>query len=211
MPFRNLFSAITVDTFLAFFRAYRDQKGYLIYSLAKIRKNYIRSGWFFMNLLACVPGTGISHAMSIEIDTSDLDAQLGNSAVTAFFIFEVFKLLRLARFGKLVNQSSIITRLWENINVETALALKFMFLIALIAHWIACLWGLIAFIQAKSFGDSLATTVNWIGNWYNASYVEGGLNPIGWENYLERYWLCLFCQLNHYVPIGVLLQRYRYE
>eukprot|EP00804_Cyclotella_cryptica_P028403 CCRYP_014196-RB/>CCRYP_014196-RB protein AED:0.13 eAED:0.13 QI:84/0.75/0.8/1/0.75/0.8/5/40/548 len=182
--------------------AYRDENGYIIYSLAKIRKNYIRSGWFFMNLLACIPGTGISHALSRGLDTQDLDAELGNSAVTAFFIFEVFKLLRLARFGKLVNQSSIITRLWENINVETALALKFMFLIALIAHWIACLWGLIAFIEAKSFGDGLTTTVNWIGNWYNASYVEGGLDPIGWENYLERYWLCLFWAIQSITSIG---------
>ena len=46
--------------------------------------------------------------------------------------------------------------------------LKFMFLIALFSHWIACLWGLIALIEAKTFGDALGTTVNWIANWFIA-------------------------------------------
>ena len=46
-----------VDTFLAFFRAYRDANGRLVYSLKSIRRNYIRSGWFFVNLLASIPSS----------------------------------------------------------------------------------------------------------------------------------------------------------
>lgn len=80
--------------------------------------------------------------------------------------------------------------------------LKFMFLIALFSHWIACLWGLIALIEAKTFGDALGTTVNWIANWYNGSYVEGGLNPIGYENFMDRYWLCLFWAIQSITSIG---------
>lgn len=66
----------------------------------------------------------------------------------------------------------------------------------------ACLWGFIAFAEARSFGDELMTTVNWIGAWYNSSYIEGGLNPIGKENYLPRYWLCLFWSIQSITSIG---------
>jgi hypothetical protein len=45
-------------------------------------------------------------------------------------------------------------------------------------------------------------TVNWISNWYNSSYVEGGLNPIGGENAMSRYWLCLFWSIQSITSIG---------
>jgi ABC-type multidrug transport system fused ATPase/permease subunit len=178
--------------------------------LQRIRQNYIRSGWFFINLLACIPGTLISELKfdkynkthSEQISEEQMDDAV-KSRASLFFLLELFKLCRLARFKKLINQSQFISRLWETINVETALAMKFMFLIALISHWIACLWGLIAFIEAGSYSaDQMTGTVNWIGNWYGGSYVEGGLNPIGWQNYMDRYWLCLFWAIQSITSIG---------
>jgi hypothetical protein len=195
---------IQVDTFLAFFRAYRDEKGILIYSLATIRKQYIRSGWFFLNLIACFPGTIIGFIVTKSLTDEQVEAMMEGSPTVhrVLFIFEMFKLLRLVRFKKLITQSLIISRLWEVLNIETTLVLKFMFLIALFSHWIACLWGLIAFFEARSFGNELSDTVNWISNWVNNSYVEGGLNPIGWENYMSRYWLCLFWAIQSITSIG---------
>ncbi|KAL7463132.1 hypothetical protein ACHAXS_003513 [Conticribra weissflogii] len=46
-----------VDTFMNFFRAYRGSDGKLIFSLPAIRRSYIRSGWFFINLMAAFPST----------------------------------------------------------------------------------------------------------------------------------------------------------
>jgi hypothetical protein len=102
----------TVDTFLVFFRAYRDEKGLLVYSLAKIRRNYIRSGWFFLNLLASFPGTLLSYLVSLKYTDEQLDDLVQNSDALrmVLFLFEMFKLLRLVRFKKLVTQSSIISR-----------------------------------------------------------------------------------------------------
>lgn len=37
--------------------AYRDKNGKLVYSLRSIRREYIRSGWFFINLLASLPAS----------------------------------------------------------------------------------------------------------------------------------------------------------
>eukprot|EP00956_Cyclotella_meneghiniana_P026987 scaffold59659_cov70-Cyclotella_meneghiniana.AAC.4 len=37
------------------------------------------------------------------------------------FLLEMFKLFRLVRFNKLLKQSAIISRVWEVLNVATAL------------------------------------------------------------------------------------------
>ena len=166
--------------------------------------NYIKSGWFLINLLACIPATAIVHYSRYqEFNTDTMEQALSESNGEAtFFLIELFKLLRLLRLKGLLHQSVISKRIWEVFNVETALILKFAFMIGLISHWIACLWGMIAFIEARSFGDQLLSSLNWISHWYNGSYVEGGLNPIGWENYLDRYWLCLFWSIQSITSIG---------
>ena len=149
-----------VDTFLAFFRAYRDDNGTLIYSLSRIRKNYIASGWFIANLLACIPGTIVTWSqMPSEWDDSAMDAQLQENT-SLFFLFEGFKLLRLIRFNRLCETSPFMKDIWwvkcvpvdiftlhyfdylfpfvlhnrERLNIAHALMLKFLFLIILISH-----------------------------------------------------------------------------
>lgn len=75
----------------------------------------------------------------------------------------------------------------------------------LVSHWIACIWGLIAFQEAGGLGDQALldpNKLNWIQNWHGSSYVEGGLNPIGWENSIPRYWLCLFWSIQSITSIG---------
>lgn len=154
--------------------------------------------------MASFPGSLISFIVYSTLTEEQIYSLSLNSgaARTVLLVFEMFKLLRLVRFKKLISQSEIISRLWEVLNVETTLVLKFMFLIALISHWIACLWGLIAFIEAKSFGEELGTTVNWISNWYDSNYIEGGLNPIGLEQFMDRYWLCCFWAIQSITSIG---------
>lgn len=115
---------------------------------------------------------------------------------------KAFKLLRLFRIKKIMQTSEVMSRFWERINVEVALTAKFCFMIILASHWIACIWGLIAFQEAGSFGDPMLESINWISNWYENSYVEGGLNPIGWNNPIPRYWLCLFWAIQSITSIG---------
>lgn len=65
------------------------------------------------------------------------------------------------------------------------------------------MWGLIAFAEAGlSFGDKLQTSTNWISNWYNNNNIDGGLNPIGWDNPWDRYFLCLFWSIQSITSIG---------
>jgi hypothetical protein len=133
--------------------------------LKRIRVHYIKSGWFFINLLACIPGTIISQGKVPEFDEATMDASLQDrGGAGVFFLFEMFKLFRLLRFKRLLNESLLVKQVWEKINIETALAIKFTFLISLISHWIACLWSLIAFLEARSFGDPMLESLNWISN-----------------------------------------------
>ncbi|KAL3771101.1 hypothetical protein ACHAWU_006478 [Discostella pseudostelligera] len=127
---------------------------------------------------------------------------LNSRKLRLFFIFDLFKLLRLPRIKPLMASSEFVLRSWEQMNVEVALTVKFIFMITVVSHWIACTWGFIAYMEAGSFDSSMLDDINWISNWYKTSYVEGGLNPIGWRNALPRYWLCLFWAIQSITSIG---------
>lgn len=127
---------------------------------------------------------------------------MDNPNLRLYFFLELFKLLRLARIKKIMYTSELLAKFWERINIELALTIKFMFMIILVSHWFACIWGLIAFQEAGTFGDGILEKVNWISYWYDSSYVEGGLNPIGWNNAIPRYWLCLFWAIQSITSIG---------
>ena len=131
-------------------------------------------------------------------DTTPLD----HSSLRIYFLLELFKLLRLLRIKKIMATSEVMRGLWERINIEIALSMKFIFMIALISHWIACIWGLIAYIEAGTFGDGLLNNLNWISNWVEESYVDGGLNPVGFSNAIPRYLLCLFWSIQSITSIG---------
>lgn len=187
-----------IDTILVFFRAYRDENGVLIFSLRTIARRYIRSGWFFVNLLASLPTTSILYAKYHRNDES----LTGDDSI---FIFELFKLLRLvrinARIKKLLNTSETVAKMYEHVDLGISLTVKFLFLIVLVSHWIACIWGFVAFVEVghRWDKDAMKSAPNWIDNWY----VEGpGLNPIGYPQYMDRYWLCLFWAIQTITSIG---------
>lgn len=193
-----------VDTFLAFFRAYRDANGRLVYSLKSIRRNYIRSGWFFVNILASIPSSGFIYAESnSDSNREETEENAETDSLNLFFLLELFKLLRLLRIKKVMQRSEVMRGLWEIVPIEGALCIKFICMLTTISHWIACIWGLIAYLEAGSYTeDAMLNNLNWIGNWYNDNYVEGGLNPIGWSNSIPRYFLCLFWAIQSITSIG---------
>lgn len=114
----------TVDTFLQFFRAYYDDKGYLIYNLSTIRRNYLKSGWFFLNLLSSIPTSLLIWSQSIMPDglggsasATTSDTYNNSNWDHALMILDVFKLLRLFRLKRLMSTSSVVDSYWERMNV----------------------------------------------------------------------------------------------
>lgn len=128
---------------------------------------------------------------------------LSDRTLRVFFILDLFKLLRLLRIKPLMASSEVVLRFWEQINIEVALTLKFVFMIAMISHWLACTWGFVAYLEAGTFGrEEFLENLNWLSNWYNNSYIEGAFDPIGWENAMSRYWMCLFWAIQSITSIG---------
>ena len=109
-----------VDTFLQFFRAYYDSRGYLVYNLSTIRKAYIRSGWFFFNLLSSIP-TSLLVWLHAATDPAELTLEEEGSSPWdhALMILDLFKLLRLFRLKRLMSTSSVVDSYWERVNVMT--------------------------------------------------------------------------------------------
>jgi hypothetical protein len=187
-----------IDTFLIFLRAYRDENGLLIFSLRTIARQYIRSGWFFINLLASFPTTTILY--------TNYHRNGQNVTGNALFVMELFKLLRLVRINakikKLLSTSETIAKIYEHVNLGVTLTVKFVFLIVLVSHWIGCIWGFVAYVENGHTWDKESTlsSTTWITNWYNPG--SAGLDPIGYSNYMDRYWLCLFWAVQTITSIG---------
>jgi len=133
---------------------------------------------------------------------SDPDDLYQRPGLQLFAIIDMFKLFRLVRFKSLAKSSGVIETWWERQGVAKIMLIKFIFGMVVISHWIACFWSFLALCQAKTFGPGLGTQANWISYWYNSNYVAGGINPIGWENDIDRYGLSLFWAIQSLTSIG---------
>ena len=90
----------------------------------------------------------------------------------------------------------------ERQNIPRALLGLFMLKLIVVVHWVACFWSFLALAQAGTFGDNLSQEPNWISYWYNGYYVDGGINPYGWDQSLGRYALSLFWSIQSVTSIG---------
>jgi len=187
-----------IDTFLHFFRAYRDKSGRMVIDPKKIRKNYGRSLAFPCNLLSNLPTTIIFYVygqtrLADIPDNSEFYRTQGSALLVVLKFSDVLKILRLSRAQRLLSNSEFVREFREKRKAFTIRMWVFIFLIVVAAHWFACIWSFVAFVEAGGFSTkALLLEDNWIGYWYNSSYVEGGLDPLGWENDLNRYVMSLF-------------------
>ena len=117
-------------------------------------------------------------------------------------IAQLCRLLRIPRVNVLIKSSIAFQTWWERQDVARAMLASFILKLIVVAHWIACFWSFIAFIQVWTFGDALGEEANWISNWYELSYVKGGIDPIGWQNDIDRYALSLFWSIQSLTSIG---------
>ncbi len=181
--------------------------------------------WFFLNLLASMPGC-VSFIDFVFLSTPEIDmlphfklalfqtmgyleaqelissGEMQDYDPSTIDFADIFKLLRLIRVKQMMRNSYVLKRLWERVDIETALFAQFLLKITVTSHWIGCIWCFIAFLEAGSFDDTLLDHPNWIAKWYESSYVEGGLNPIGWTNTMSRYFISLFWAIQSITSIG---------
>jgi hypothetical protein len=129
-----------------FFLAYQDEKrGELITNRKQIVKAYV-FGWFPIDFISVVP-----------FDLANVFGDDDNkSAVADLKILKVIRLLRLIKLLRIMRASRVMKRLENQIGLSfrAISLLKFLTMIIILVHWIACLWNLIPGLQVPSFRPS---------------------------------------------------------
>jgi hypothetical protein len=191
LAFNVLLNAIIgVDTFLYFYRAYYLTDGHLELDLHRIRMQYLKS-WFVPNFLSILPYTlGIYFVGNSFLESGEY-SEKEQKYLIFLKIGDIFSLVRLYRLESILKHSDSVIDFRQKRNSLFEL-LKNSFLIVALSHWFACIWAFVAFLEARSRGQGLLERPNWIGAWYDANYVEGGPDPIGLQNHLDRYVISLF-------------------
>jgi hypothetical protein len=187
-----------VDTFLYFWRAHLDKEGRVVFNLRRIRKRYLTT-YFIPNLLGNFPSTLIFYF----VVTTHAESGLQGNLLVLIKSIDMLKLFRFVRVKDLCQATTVITQVRQNISSQPLQVAKYTVFLVLVSHWFACIWAFFAFVEAGKFNEeSLMGTPNWIGNWFDNSYVEGGLNPIGWFQDVDRYILSLFWAVQTITSIG---------
>ena len=117
----------------------------------------------------------------------DLYDQISSKSSTFLKLLELLKLIRLIRLKAIMTSSNVIRDVQQKNKSFILLMIKNVYLIIIVSHWFACIWCFTVYAQVRSFSeDALMETPNWITYWYSNNYSESGLNPLGWENDLDR-------------------------
>jgi len=191
-------ACFAVDTFLYFWRAYRhNNNGRIVFNLNKIRRRYLKS-YFLPHLISCAP------TVLIVTASGDLFSDSNNRAFVLILILDFFKFVRFVRVRTILGASDIMKDLYDKFRASHLEFARLVLFTMIVAHWFACIFSFVAFCESDlSFEESkMLGSVNWIHSWYENNYVEGGINPIGRENFLDRYILSLFWSIQTITSIG---------
>jgi len=196
-------SVFFVDTFLYFNRAFYTSNGHLVLDLKQIRRHYLRT-FFIPNFLSVLPYTIGFYLLGRAYIDSDGDPSPQVESFLAFVqVASLLKLIRLVRVRTILSSSDAVTSFRQKRNAQVLELWKYVSLIVVVSHYFACIWSLVAYIQAKSLDEeALTSTPNWIGYWYEGNAVDGGLHPLGWDHAIDRYVLSLFWAIQTITSIG---------
>ncbi|KAG2450742.1 hypothetical protein HYH02_004579 [Chlamydomonas schloesseri] len=164
-----------VDVCLNFRTAYIDHSANMVRDGAKIAGHYIRT-WFFVDLVASIP---------FDIIVLWFVKDISNEGLIALGLLRTPRLLRLGR----------LLRYFDRMKGANIVRMgKLLFFMALVAHWVSCLWFMLYRI---THGD-LAWSYDLLQNaktmtYYVEAYLQSFLlmigNDINPQNNIER----LYC------------------
>ena len=121
---------------------YVDDDGRLIRNRKKIVVKYLR-GWFAIDFLTILPYDSAKYFVPGDIS-----------------ILRLIRLLRLFKLLRIVRASRIFKR-WESklgLQHTTMMTFKLCITLFIFNHWLACCWGLLAYLQTE-------TTLTWQSAW----------------------------------------------
>lgn len=191
-----------LDIFVIFNSAYYDDETNLIENRRVIAKNYLQ-GWFTIDLLAIIP-------FDLILGATDFNQLVRVARVGR--LYKLVKLTRLLRILKIIKEKSKLLRYINEI-LKIGLGFErlffFILLFLILCHICACLWIIIAVLNAEGPEISLDFDETWMGKYvdteqytntelYNTAFywtittiTTVGYGDISGNNNLER----LFCSI----------------
>jgi potassium voltage-gated channel Eag-related subfamily H protein 7 len=183
-----------LDMFLNFILMYHNEDGRLIRSRRLITKRYLK-GWFLLDFITILPYDSAKFIFSGDI-----------SALRLVRLCRLAKLLRILRASRIFNR-------WETrlgLQHTTMMTFKLCFMLLASNHWLACLWGMLAYMQS-------ASSPTWLTNWLEgqkSTTVEcttdggdeflpaNGAYRVGCFYHLDVYVACLHWSMMTITSIG---------
>ena len=139
------------DLLFSFFVMYYDADGRLIKNWYRITKRYL-TGMFIVDFLSILPFDTIQYMAP---------GKISDTTVRFIRLPRLLKLLRLSRVIK-------IFRRWESyfgVLHQNMMMLQLAMMLFALNHWMACLWGLLPFLQAEG-------AHTWYSAWYNGRWPD---------------------------------------
>ncbi|GMF32499.1 unnamed protein product [Phytophthora lilii] len=171
-----------LDLMLNFNTAYVDQ-GVLVKSRKKIARNYWRSWWITLDILSATP----IQVIYIIIDNTNQNDLTIRGAHIALM---VMRILRITFFenGVLLNRVvQVANQLADSVRYSRYSHLlgiaQLMWLVLLIAHYMACIWHVVSCPHVPSSIQTLSVGEQYVADYYYAvSLIQGQGNAVGtWD------------------------------
>ena len=146
---RFLEVVFTLDIFMNFIRAYRNDDEVLIHNPRQIAKRYVQS-WFGLDVVTTVP-------FDLIIGQLEGSGSAGSSNSTrALKLVRVVRLVRLLKLARLVKGLAIFRRVGVEFSLDYNMleVFKFLFITLLYAHWMACVMGITTHMQDSEAGGT---------------------------------------------------------
>jgi len=179
-----------VDMFLQFCTAYskRTVRGVeWEVRLNRIVKHYLKT-WFFLDFITLIP--------------FDLIGMGGDDVVAELKTVKVIRILRLLKLMRLLKSSRIIHKMEIPMAIpyQQIALIRFLLVLGLVCHWLACLWALtlqlsadespkwIDSVKASDQLDQISTFYTYLAAFYFCSYTmtSVGYGDLGPKNIEER-------------------------
>ena len=117
-----------------------------------ITEQYIKSGWFFIDCISCIPFDLVATSALGNTTNSD-----GSSTSATTKLIKIVRLLRLIKLAKLVNISKYLNKMEELLNISpTAVNLIMTCVqVVFISHLVCCIWwGLSSSLSSYTWYDN---------------------------------------------------------
>ena len=162
--------AFIFDLVFTFFTPYTKEDGTIVDEKKDIAVEYAKS-WLFPDFIACVPYDLIAYYSNSE-DVSKLKIMRG------LRLLKLTNMVRILRAGRMFRRYEA-----ENdVNYSALGIYKFSFFILFLAHWMACIWYCITWLDERE--------VSWVTSYFDSMQSDGTTTtiPDGTLYLASLYW-----------------------